>query len=114
METFRLLNVGLQKASKQKQESIIAIVIGQQELDSPCASTKAKMKAAMLRPYQAARSVGTEAFRRQRRCGSSALRRGALRAASFRGTVAADLRRLGPTRRSTGRRKKRAAGELDR
>jgi len=90
------------KAGNSK--SIVAVITGQQKLDSPSASTQ--NKAAMLRPYQVARSVETEAFRRHRRCEPSALRRGALRAVPFRGTVAADLRRLGPTRRSTGRRKK--------
>jgi hypothetical protein len=50
---------GLEEHQCRNSNGIAAVIIGQQEPDSPCASTKAKMKAAMSRPCQAGRSVAT-------------------------------------------------------
>jgi hypothetical protein len=57
-------NVGLQKASKHKQQRHCRSRHWSTGTDSACASTKAKMKAAMLRPCQASSSLFPRAGRR--------------------------------------------------
>jgi hypothetical protein len=49
--------LGFKKQESRNSKGIVGVITGEQELDSPWASTKGKMKAAMLRPCQPARSV---------------------------------------------------------